>query len=84
MLIQNRPIDDLKPYENNPRQNDDAVAVVAESIRQFGFRRPIVVDAEGVIGGLSEAPPPPNGCQSSSSDASHSRPVLPAPLPASP
>lgn len=49
MQIINRPIDSLRAYENNPRQNDDAVAVVAESIRQFGFRQPIVVDAEGVI-----------------------------------
>jgi DNA modification methylase len=49
MQIINRPIDSLRPYENNPRLNDDAVASVAESIRQFGFRQPIVVDAEGVI-----------------------------------
>ena len=33
----------------NPRQNDAAVDAVAESIRQFGFRQPIVVDTEGVI-----------------------------------
>jgi site-specific DNA-methyltransferase (adenine-specific) len=49
MLVTNRPIDGLTPYENNPRQNDDAVAAVAESIRQFGFRQPIVVDGAGVI-----------------------------------
>ena len=35
-----------KPYPNNPRVNDDAVAA---SIREFGFRQPIVVDADGVI-----------------------------------
>ena len=39
----------IRPYENNPRLNDDAVAAVAASIREFGFRQPIVVDAEGVI-----------------------------------
>ena len=41
--------EDLIPYENNPRRNDKAVDVVAESIRQFGFRVPIIVDADGVI-----------------------------------
>src|SRR5687768_2069368 len=49
MHITSRPIGSLRPYENNPRQNDDAVAVVAESIRHFGFRQPIVVDGDGVI-----------------------------------
>lgn len=43
------PIDRLKPYENNPRQNDGAVEAVAASIREFGFRVPIVVDGDGVI-----------------------------------
>ncbi len=49
MQIENRPITSIRPYEGNPRINDDAVAAVAESIRQFGFRQPIVVDSEGVI-----------------------------------
>lgn len=40
---------DLRPYENNPRFNDGAVAAVAESIRNFGFRQPIVVDHEKTI-----------------------------------
>jgi DNA modification methylase len=39
----------VKPYPNNPRRNDAAVQAVAASIREFGFRQPIVVDAEGVI-----------------------------------
>jgi DNA modification methylase len=39
----------VKPYPNNPRVNDDAVDAVAASLREFGFRQPIVVDAEGVI-----------------------------------
>ena len=42
-------ITDIRPYENNPRINDDAVDAVAASIREFGFRQPIVVDADGVI-----------------------------------
>jgi ParB-like chromosome segregation protein Spo0J len=37
------------PYENNPRLNDGAVDAVAASIREFGFRQPIVVDEQGVI-----------------------------------
>lgn len=41
--------DDLTPYENNPRNNDAAVKAVAESIRQFGFKVPIVVDKNNVI-----------------------------------
>ncbi len=49
MNIEMRPITSIRPYENNPRQNDAAVDAVAESIRQFGFRQPIVVDTEGVI-----------------------------------
>ena len=49
MLVEQRPLADVRPYANNPRQNDDAVDAVAESIRRFGFRQPIVVDADGVI-----------------------------------
>ena len=40
---------DLKPYENNPRFNEDAVDYVAESIRKFGFKVPIVIDKNNVI-----------------------------------
>lgn len=42
-------IDDLTPYDNNPRNNDAAVDAVAESIRQCGYIAPIVVDEDGVI-----------------------------------
>jgi DNA modification methylase len=49
MRIELRNIADLKPYPNNPRHNDLAVAAVAASIQAFGFRQPIVVDEEGVI-----------------------------------
>jgi len=47
--VELRKIDDVMPYERNPRINDAAVDAVAESLRQFGFRQPIVVDADGVI-----------------------------------
>jgi hypothetical protein len=43
------PVERVRPYENNPRKNASAVAVVARSIATFGFRQPIVVDREGVI-----------------------------------
>lgn len=43
------PIESVKPYENNPRYNDNGVAALAESIKQFGWTKPIVVDAENVI-----------------------------------
>ena len=49
MKIEFRSIADIKPYPNNPRINDDAVDTVAGSIKEFGFRQPIVVDTDGVI-----------------------------------
>jgi DNA modification methylase len=49
MKIELRNMNAIKPYPNNPRINDDAVDSVAVSIKEFGFRQPIVVDAEGVI-----------------------------------
>ncbi|MGC9455223.1 MAG: DNA modification methylase [Phycisphaerae bacterium] len=42
-------IDEVRPYEGNPRQNDQAVDAVAASLREFGFRQPIVVDDDGAI-----------------------------------
>src|SRR5262249_10854253 len=47
--IEMRPIASIRPYDNNPRVNDAAVDAVAASIKEFGFRQPIVVDAAGVI-----------------------------------
>ena len=44
-----KKLNDIKQYENNPRKNDDAVKYVAESIKEFGFKVPIVIDKEGVI-----------------------------------
>ena len=49
MYLQNLKISDLKPYERNPRKNDQAVDVVAESIKQCGYCAPIVVDENMVI-----------------------------------
>ncbi len=47
--VELRPLAEIKPYEQNPRLNDDAVDAVANSITAFGWRQPIVVDGDGVI-----------------------------------
>lgn len=49
MQIIEKPIKELKAYENNPRKNDSAVEYVANSIKEFGFKVPIVIDADNVI-----------------------------------
>lgn len=49
MKIIEKKIGELQPYENNPRKNDKAVHFVANSIKEFGFKVPIVIDKEGVI-----------------------------------
>lgn len=49
MIIEQRPIEEVRPYPNNPRNNKKAVAAVAASIKEFGFKVPIVVDTAGVI-----------------------------------
>jgi DNA modification methylase len=49
MKIELRHLADIRPYDKNPRLNDDAVDAVAASIKEFGFRQPIVVDPDGVI-----------------------------------
>lgn len=49
MEVKSMSIDDIKPYENNPRDNDDAVDSVANSIKEFGWQQPIVVDKDMVI-----------------------------------
>ena len=49
MKIELRDVQAIRPYEQNPRVNDQAVEAVAKSLREFGFRQPIVVDADGVI-----------------------------------
>lgn len=49
MRVEEWAIGKLRPYKKNPRKNDKAVDAVAESIRRFGFRQPIVVDGKGVI-----------------------------------
>lgn len=47
--IKEVPIGDVKPYENNPRDNDRAVEALAKSIKSFGWQQPIVVDKNMVV-----------------------------------
>jgi len=47
--IEQISIDEIKPYEKNPRNNDNAVDKVATSIKQFGFKVPIIIDKNNVI-----------------------------------
>lgn len=49
MQITNKKISDLKEYENNPRDNTQAVEAVANSIKEFGFKVPIIVDNQNII-----------------------------------
>ena len=49
MEIITKKLSDLKPYEKNPRINDDAVELVANSIKEFGFKVPIIIDKDNVI-----------------------------------
>lgn len=49
MEIKDLKITDLKPYEKNPRMNDNAVPYVANSIKEFGFKVPIIIDKKNVI-----------------------------------
>jgi len=47
--IETWPIERIQEYERNPRNNEAAVGPVAESIRQFGFKVPVLVDGNGVL-----------------------------------
>jgi len=49
MQLINVILQEIKPYENNPRNNDAAVDKVVESIKEFGFRIPIIVDKDNII-----------------------------------
>lgn len=49
MNIVDKRLNELKPYEKNPRKNDEAVKYVSESIKEFGFKVPIIVDKNNVI-----------------------------------
>ena len=49
MNVKQLPIKDITPYANNPRKHDRSLPKVKASIKEFGFKQPIVVDKENVI-----------------------------------
>lgn len=49
MKVVMMPIGMIKPYENNPRNNENAIDAVANSISEYGFKKPILVDEQHVI-----------------------------------
>lgn len=49
MNIITKKTKELIPYENNPRNNDEAVEYVANSIKEFGFKVPIIIDKDNII-----------------------------------
>ncbi len=49
MKTEMRAIDSIKLYPKNPRKNDKAIDAVAKSLKEFGWRQPIVVDKDGII-----------------------------------
>jgi len=49
MEIITKNIDDLIPYKNNPRNNKDSIDLVANSIKEFGFKVPIIIDKNNII-----------------------------------
>lgn len=42
-------IEEIKPYENNPRFNDNAVEYVKNSIKKYKYTQPIIVDKDNVV-----------------------------------
>lgn len=49
MDIITKKLEEVKPYENNPRNNTAAVPAVAKSLQSFGWKQPIVIDKDGTI-----------------------------------
>lgn len=49
MNVIDKKLSELKPYEKNPRKNDEAVKYVMKSIKEFGFKVPIIIDKNNVI-----------------------------------
>ena len=50
MNVKNMPVKDIRPYEKNAKKHDKTqINNVAESIKQYGFVQPIVIDKDGVI-----------------------------------
>ena len=43
------PIEEITPYKNNPRINEDAIPFVMNSIKEFGFKNPIILDKNNIV-----------------------------------
>lgn len=49
MRVEEKPINQIRPYPNNPRINTGAIDECATSIRAFGFLQPLVLDTDGYV-----------------------------------
>ena len=49
MQIEHLPLSEIKPYVKNPRKNKKGIAAVKQSIEEFGFTQPIIVNTERII-----------------------------------
>ena len=49
MKVIYKKVEDIIPYENNPRNNEEAIEYVANSIKEFGFKVPIIIDKDNVV-----------------------------------
>lgn len=49
MQYEYKDFSEIKPYDDNPRNNEPAIEAVANSLREFGWRQPVVLDKDGVI-----------------------------------
>lgn len=49
LKITYKPVSEIKPYENNPRNNENAVDAVVMSIQKFGFKNPVIIDKNNII-----------------------------------
>ena len=49
MNVINKKLNEIKPYDKNPRKNDEAVKYVVQSIKDFGFKVPIIIDKNNII-----------------------------------
>lgn len=49
MIVVQKSLSDIIPYDKNPRYNDEAVPAVVKSIQEFGFKNPIIIDKNNII-----------------------------------
>lgn len=49
VMVEKMELDRIVPYENNPRRNERAISAVENSIKQFGYQNPIIVDKNNIV-----------------------------------